>query len=213
MSDLTAVERAIGYKFKDKSLLERALTLSSYDNARNNESLECLGDALLTFIVAEKFYGEGLKEGEITQKKRQYISDEALRPVSERLGLSDALRRGKGDDGNKKSIPSAYEAVAGAIYLDGGLEEAKRFALSTLTPLEDSADYVALLQEYLQSCRETLPYYQKTISGTPQHPEHTISVILHGETFTGTGANFNEAKRNCAKSAYERLTEKDSDKS
>lgn len=208
MSDLTAVERAIGYKFKDSALLERALTLSSFDNAANNESLECLGDALLTFIVAEKYYGEGLSEGEITQKKQQYLADEALRPVSERLGLSGALRRGKGDESNKKAVPSAYEAVAGAIYLDGGLEEARKFALATLTPLENSTNYIALLQEYLQDCKEELPEYDKQISGTPQNPQHTVTVKLRGKAFTGTGANFNEAKRNCAKAAYEYLVKK-----
>ena len=211
MSDLTAVERAIGYKFKDISLLERALTLSSYDNAVNNESLECLGDALLTFIVAEKYYGEGLSEGGITEKKQQYLADEALKPVSERLGLADALRRGKGDEGNKKAVPSAYEAVAGAIYLDGGLEEARKFALSTLAPLKNPTNYVALLQEYLQDCKEPLPVYDKQISGTPQNPEHTVTVSLHGKTFKGTGANFSEAKRCCAKSAYEFLTKNSSD--
>ncbi|MDE7257050.1 MAG: ribonuclease III, partial [Clostridia bacterium] len=86
MSGFSDVERACGYTFKNKELLKRALTLSSYDNVNNNESLECLGDALLTFIVAEKYYAENLSEGGITAKKQQLISDEALRPVSVRLG-------------------------------------------------------------------------------------------------------------------------------
>lgn len=205
MSDFTSVEKAIGYKFKNGALLEKALTLSSYDNGENNESLECLGDALLTFIVAEKYYGEGLSEGGITEKKQQYLADEALRPVSERLGLAAALRRGKGDEANKKAVPSAYEAVTAAIYLDGGLEAARRFALSTLTPLKNPTNYVALLQEYLQDLKEPLPVYGKKIAGTPQKPEHVVTLKLRGKTFRGTGANFAEAKRLCAQSAYEFL--------
>lgn len=206
MIDLTAIERALGYKFKDRELLKRALTLSSYDQSFNNESLECLGDALLTFIVAEKYYAEKLDEGEITKKKQELISDEALRPVSERLGLAEALIRDKGDVTNKKAVPSAYEAVTAAIYLDGGLEAARRFALSTLTPMPDAVNYVAEVQELLQGRGEELPVYEKVMGGTPQKPEHTVTVVVRGKTFTGAGANFNEAKRLAAKAVYEFLT-------
>ena len=151
MSGFSEVESACGYAFKNKELLKRALTLSSYDNVNNNESLECLGDALLTFIVAEKYYAENLSEGEITAKKQQLISDEALRPVSERLGLDKALLKDKGDNGNKKAVPSAYEAVTAAIYLDGGLEAARAFALATLTPLPNSVNYIEAVQNILQA--------------------------------------------------------------
>lgn len=203
MSGLENVERACGYTFKNKELLKKALTLSSYDNENNNESLECLGDALLTFIVAEKFYAENLNEGGITEKKQQLISDEALRPVSERLGLDRALFKDKGDNGNKKSVPSAYEAVTAAIYLDGGLEAARKFALSTLTPLPDAVNYVAELQELLQADGETPPEYIKITEGTPQRPQHIIEVTVRGKTFRSEGASFSEAKKLAAKAAYE----------
>ena len=203
MSDFGNVERACGYTFKDKSLLKKALTLSSYDNENNNESLECLGDALLTFIVAEKFYAENLDEGGITKKKQEYISDEALRPVSERLGLDKALLRDKGDNGNKKSVPSAYEAVTAAIYLDGGLDAARKFALSTLTPLPDAVNYVAGLQELLQAEGKTPPEYIKISAGTPQSPRHIIEVTVRGKVFKGEGASFADAKKLAAKAAYE----------
>lgn len=206
MIDLTAIERALGYNFKNKDLLKRALTLSSYDQTFNNESLECLGDALLTFIVAEKYYVEKLNEGEITRKKQELISDEALRPVSERLGLDEALIRDKGDVANKKAVPSAYEAVTAAIYLDGGLKQARRFALATLTPIPDAVNYVAEVQELLQGRGEELPVYEKSLGGTPQKPEHTVTVVVRGKAFTGAGANFNEAKRLAAKAVYEFLT-------
>ncbi|MDE6558200.1 MAG: hypothetical protein K2K39_03730 [Clostridia bacterium] len=205
MTDIGGVEQSIGYTFKDKELLKKALTLSSYDNDFNNESLECLGDALLTFIVAEKYYAENLSEGEITLKKQQILSDEALRPVSVKLGLDRALIRGKGDNVNKKAVPSAYEAVTAAIYLDGGLDAAKRFALSTLTPLPDAVNYIAEVQELLQSDGEELPEYVKISGGTPQRPRHMVEVTVRGKLFKGEGASFTEAKKSAAKQAYEYL--------
>lgn len=208
MSGLEQVEKACGYTFKDRELLKKALTLSSYDNENNNESLECLGDALLTFIVAERYYAENLDEGGITKKKRELISDEALRPVSERLGLDKALIKDKGDNGNKKSVPSAYEAVTAAIYLDGGLDEARKFALSTLTPLPDAVSYVAELQELLQSVGEIPPEYIKKSAGTPQRPGHIIEVTVCGRVFKGEGASFSEAKKLAAKQAYEYINKR-----
>ncbi len=203
MNGLSNLETACGYKFKDRSLLIKALTLSSYDNADNNESLECLGDALLTFIVAEKFYGENYDEGGITQKKRELLSDEALRPVSQRLGLDKALLRDKGDNCNKKAVPSAYEAVTAAIYLDGGLEAARNFALSTLKALPNAVNYIVELQELLQSLGEMPPKYVKISGGTPQKPTHTAKITVRGKVFEGEGANFAAAKKIAAQSAYE----------
>lgn len=205
MNDLDAVEAACGYKFKDRRLLDKALTLSSYDSSFNNESLECLGDALLSFIVAEKYYFDNLSEGEITVKKQQLLSDDALRPVSERLGLDKALRRDKGDTANKKAVPSAYEAFVAAVYLDGGLDEAKKFALSTLTPLADKINYVAAVQEILQADGEQPPVYQSETYGSPRHPEHRVTVKVRGRVFTGGGENLKAAKRCAAQAAYEFL--------
>ena len=203
--DFFDIEKNCNYTFKDKELLRKALTLSSYDNDFNNESLECLGDALLTFIVAEKYYGENASEGDITEKKRQLLSDEALEPVSKRLGLASALICGKGDTHNKKAVPSVYEAFVAAVYLDGGMEEAKKFALSTLTPLPQSVNYVSAVQELLQDRGEALPEYVKTVGGTPQKPWLTVTVEVHGKTFKGEGENFAKAKKIAAKAAYEYL--------
>lgn len=208
MNGLENVEKACGYTFKDKELLKKALTLSSYDNDNNNESLECLGDALLTFIVAEKYYAENFDEGDITEKKQELISDEALRPVSEKLGLDRALLRDKGDTCNKKAVPSAYEAVTAAIYLDGGLDAARKFALSTLTPLPDAVNYIARLQELLQAKGETPPEYVKKSVGTPQRPFHIAEITVHGKVFKGEGISFPEAKKQAAKAAYEYINKR-----
>ena len=202
MSDFEDLEKNCGYTFKDKQLLKKALTLSSYDNAFNNESLECLGDALLALIVAEKYYAENLTEGEITQKKQELTSDEALRPVSEKLGLDKFLLRDKGDTNNKKAVPSAYEAFVAAIYLDGGLDEARKFALSTLTPLPQTKNYVSLVQEFLQGEGENPPTYDKAVCGTPQKPVLKVSLTVRGKTFYGEGESFAVAKKEAAKRAY-----------
>ncbi len=203
--DFLSIENNCKYTFKDKELLRKALTLSSFDNDFNNQSLECLGDALLTFIVAEKYYAEGATEGDITEKKRQLLSDEALAPVSKRLGLASALICGKGDNHNKKAVPSAYEAFVAAVYLDGGMEAAKRFALSTLTPLPQTINYVSAVQELLQERGEALPEYIKTVGGTPQKPWLIVTVALHGKTFKGEGENFAKAKKIAAEAVYEYL--------
>ncbi|MDE6850027.1 MAG: hypothetical protein K2J54_01740 [Clostridia bacterium] len=205
MSGFSDVERACGYTFKNKELLKRALTLSSYDNVNNNESLECLGEAVLTFIVSDKYYAENLSEGGITAKKQQLISDEALRPVSVRLGLDKALIKDKGDNGNKKAVPSAYEAVTAAIYLDGGLDAARAFALSTLTPLPNTLNYIEAVQNILQAAGEIPPDYKKISGGTPQKPRHIVRVSVHGKMFEGEGSNFQQAKKQAAKAAYEYL--------
>ena len=208
MSGFEDIEKACGYAFKDKALLKKALTLSSYDNDNNNESLECLGDALLTFIVAEKYYAQNFDEGDITEKKQELISDEALRPVSERLGLDKALIKDKGDNCNKKAVPSAYEAVTAAIYLDGGLDAARKFALSTLTPLPDAVNYIARLQELLQANGETPPEYVKKSVGTPQRPRHIAEITVRGKVFEGEGTSFSDAKKQAAKAAYEYINKR-----
>lgn len=202
------IESNINYKFRDESLLKRAITLSSADNAHNNQQLECLGDALLTFIVSEKFYNDGLSEGEITARKRSYLSDEALAPVSKKLGLDVALIRGKGDTRNDKAIPSAYEALAGAIYLDGGLDAARAFALSTLEecPRED---YISELKEFMEAHGEEFPPFVARNVGTVREPEFIMSIKVRGKTFSATAASKSTAKKEAAKAAYLSLIKKE----
>ena len=118
--DFSQIEKNLNYTFKDKGLLRRALTLASATNADNNQTLEFFGDAILEFIVSERIFSEGKSEGQLTEKRKALVSDKALAPVSKKLGLDGALIRGEGDIRNKKAIPSAYEAVIAAIYIDGG---------------------------------------------------------------------------------------------
>lgn len=184
--NLEQAEAAIGYTFKDKNLLKRALTLASADQDENNQLLEFFGDAILEFIVSERIFGEGGSEGALTERRKTLVSDSALTPVSEKLGLDKFLIRGKKDNFNKKAIPSAYEAVTAAIYLDGGIDAAKNFVLSTLdfTVKRNTADYKSKLQELLQSQGVPPPEYTAVETGTPQDKEYTVTVNAFGRTFT-----------------------------
>lgn len=208
MTDIEVIENNCGYNFKNKELLKRALTLSSYSGVNNNESLECLGDALLTFIVAEEYYLKGEDEGGITLKKQQLLSDEALRPVSIRLGLDKALLKDKGDTGNKKAVPSAYEAVCGAIYLDGGLDAAREFALRTLTPAPRAENFVGELKEFLEKRGKKLPEPEKTDLGNPQRHLWEVSFTIEGKVFKAQDKNSDSAKKLAAQQALEYLRRK-----
>ncbi len=203
--DFSAIENKIGYTFKDKRLLERAFTLSSV-SSDNNENLECFGDAVLEFIVTEKLYFECSLESEITVRRKNAVSDEALCAVSKALGLDGFLIKGKGDTNNKKAVPSVYEALTAAIYLDGGLIAAKKFVLATVNlnaKVSADGDYKSRLQEILQSRGESLPEYTRVELGDAQHPDFTAEVSAFGRTFSGRGASAKAAEKAAAKRACE----------
>lgn len=184
---LNEVEQALGYTFKDKELLKRALTLASASE-ENNQLLEFFGDAILEFIVSERIFGEGGSEGTLTERRKNLVADSALTPVSERLGLDKFLIRGKQDVFNKKAIPSAYEAITAAIYLDGGMDKAKQFVLSTLdfTVSVTEQNPINELQEILQATGQPLPDYDKGCEkiGTPQKPRFRLTIHVFDKDFT-----------------------------
>ena len=106
MNNFEEAEKRLGYTFKDKQLLKRALTLASASD-KNNQLLEFFGVSILEFVVSERIFSEGISEGELTEMRKTLVSDAALTPVSERLGLDKFLIRGKQDNLNKKAVPSA----------------------------------------------------------------------------------------------------------
>ena len=200
------IQSALGYAFKDGELLRRALTLKGADERFNNESLECLGDSLIGFVAACKFYADGLDEGGITARKKAVVNDRALTEVSRSLGLDKALIKPKGAFNNKKAVPSAYEAVAAAIYLDGGMEQAQAFILRTLDFSREERDYIALLQEALQARRSPLPAYSHGLDeGEGGQHDFVVTVQAEGFTFIGRGGNTASAKRDAAERAYRAL--------
>jgi len=199
------IEKNLNYVFSDKRLLERALTLPSADLENNNQTLEFFGDAILEFLVSEKIYDESASEGRLTERRKTLVSDRALAPVSRKLGLDKALIRSSYDTNNKKAVPSVYEAVVAAVYLDGGIGAARNFVYSTLDfrERETEENFKGALQEFLQSRGEECPRYMRSDTGTPQRPEFTASVTVCGRTFTGVSGNVRQAEQNAAKLAME----------
>ena len=132
------------HRFSDPDLAALALTHASSGTAdgagrRHNERLEFLGDTVLDLLIAEALYGdpEGHPEGALTEMKAQVVSRQALALAAQRLGLADHARLGRGLDRRALSrsiLANLYEAMVGAVYLDAGLEPARRFVLETLSP-------------------------------------------------------------------------------
>lgn len=163
-----SLQRKMGYQFKDVALLNNALTHSSYANEkhwsynRNNERIEFLGDAVLELISTEYLYTShpNMTEGELTRFRASLVCEMSLASSARELELGDCLFLGKGEyqtGGDKRDsiLSDAFEAVIGAIYLDGGLEPAKRFVhqyvLSDIEQKQLFHDSKTILQEMVQS--------------------------------------------------------------
>ena len=206
MSNIEQAEKAINYTFKDKNLITRALTVASASD-KNNQLLEFFGDAILEFIVSEKIFSEGGDEGELTVRRSTLVSDRALKSVSEKLGLDKLLIRAEKDLNNKKAIPSVYEAVTAAIYLDGGMDAAKKFVCSTLdfSAVNAAVNYKGKLQELLQGKGKPVPEYVNTDIGNAQKHRFAVKLTLFGNTFSGEADSIKQAEQLAAKNALEYL--------
>ena len=210
--DIIKVEKIINYTFNDKSLLERAFTLSSHNQKTNNQktnnqTLEFFGDAILEFLVSERIYDESKSEGELTKLRTALVADAALALVSKKLGLDGFLLKSQNDFNNKKAVPSVYEALVAAIYFDGGMDEARKFVYSTLNfeQIPRSENYKGELQEWLQGKGQKPPEYQTLEEGTAQNPQFIVEVALDGKSFKGVAGNKKLAEQNAAKEALKYL--------
>lgn len=171
MINYTDIENKIGYRFKNKKLLEVAVTHKSYAyekketaNDNYNERLEFLGDAILEHIVSIYLYNlkPSLKEGVMSKKRAEIVCEASLSKIIKKMGLSKNIRLGKCEiqtGGNKKDalLADMYEAILGAVYLDGGFETAQKVCLDNILPTitevlneTESLDYKSRLQELLQ---------------------------------------------------------------
>ena len=204
------VEKNIGYVFKDKELLRRALTLISADPEFNNQTLEFFGDAIIEFVVSEHIYGWNKTEGELTELRKSIVSDKALAPVAGKLGLNEALIKSVNDVNNKKALPSAYEALVAAIYFDGGLDEARSFVVRTIDFTGNLAqiNYKGKLQELLQRNGQPVPNYVRTDAGTPRNPVFIARLTYYGRQFEGVADNVRTAEQIAAGKAYNFLRTK-----
>ena len=214
---LEQLQKNLGYSFKDISLLETALTHSSYANEKGgdavcNERLEFLGDSILGFVSAKYFF-ENLDcpEGELTKHRAAKVCENALCTFAKELEVGPALRLGKGElrmgGMDKPSIlADAFEAILAAVFLDGGLEEASKIVLRFIPrhdALDKAKDYKTVLQEVVQRNREEHVEYVHVGETGPDH-DKTFSVEVHLNSNVigrGVGKSKKLAEQQAAKEA------------
>lgn len=222
---METLEAKLGYTFRDKQLLETALTHSSYANEHpprsSNERLEFLGDSVLGFVTAETIYERrpDMPEGEMTRLRAELVCETSLHQVAQSLGLSEFILLGKNEEGNAgRQRPSiladAVEAILAAMYLDGGEEPARRFVMENI--LNDGLagkrfvreDYKTMLQELLQQNGGQAPSYEIVGEVGPDHDKtFTARVSYPQGSSEGVGKSKKEAERAAAKAAYHALTD------
>jgi ribonuclease-3 len=210
------------------SLLQQAFIHSSYINENpnlrllDNERLEFLGDALLSFIVAERLYHEfpDSGEGDLTEIRISFVRQETLARLALELKLGDYLYLGKGEEatgGREKqtNLADAFESLVGAIFLDQGLDAARRFVLSELSSDFERVraegigrNYKALLQEFTQAKFKQLPTYRVVETSGPDHDKgFTVEVLLGDKVLgAGSGKSKRAAEMEAARSAWEKVT-------
>ncbi len=226
--EFEALQRAIGYRFRDRGLLEHAMTHTSRANEDvsggvvDNESMEFLGDALLGFVIADVLFREfpRFDEGQKSKAKAAVVSTATLAKQAERLQLGDHLLLGRGEEktgGRRKQalLADTYEALLAAVYLDGGIEHARALIVREFAPLIDELrrdgvtgqDYKSALQELLQSRDLPLPDYRIVGTAGPDHRKlFEIEVGVKGEPLaTAIGASKKEAEQEAARCALDKL--------
>lgn len=214
------LEKSIGYVFKDKSLLELALTHSSYANelgnqAKCNERLEFLGDSVLSIIVSDYLYNNfETPEGDLTKLRASLVCEEALFDFAKEIKLGEFIKLGKGEQnngGNKRPsiLSDAFEALLAAMYLDGGIEPVKNLVLKFVkADLKDTKritfkDYKTELQEVIQKNPEEKIEYVLVDEQGPDHDKSfTVSIELNSLSIAkGTGKSKKAAEQAAAHEA------------
>ena len=221
---LDELEKNIGYSFKNKKLLENALTHTSYayeHHVESNEKLEFLGDSILEFISSKYLYSEyaKLKEGEMTKVRASVVCEESLYKVAKKHDFSDFLFLGKSEQlsGGKYRVAilaDSVEAVIAAMYLDGGIEPVEKFIIQNLKEEIEYAtkhvgikDYKTVLQEKLQVHGDVKIEYEITKEAGPDHDKRfEAQVKCDGKILAnGEGKSKKEAEMQASKKALENI--------
>lgn len=222
---ISELEKAIGYRFKNISLLQNALAHSSYANERwhdslmSNERLEFLGDSILGMTVADHLYRNfpDRPEGELTRMRADMVCEKTLASVADRIGLGQHLLLGRGEEqgggrGRASILADAVESVIAACYLDGGFEPAASFIRTFIlcdVPVQKmhNEDFKTELQELIQQKKgQTLTYALVGETGPDHDKEFTVEVSLNGKAVgRGTGRSKKRAEQDAARAAIEKL--------
>jgi len=225
--EFDSLQSRAGYRFRDRGLLEHALTHKSRaaedasGGVADNESLEFLGDAVLGLVVADALYHQypDYDEGQKSKIKAAIVSTQSLARHAEQLQLGEHLILGRGEEktgGRFKQalLADAYEALIAAIYLDGGLDAASGFLRRELKEAIDEGsaqtvarDHKSALQERLQALGRPLPEYRVSGEAGPDHRKtFSVEVVVNGEVLgEATGRAKKEAEQEAARLALERL--------
>ena len=214
-------------QIKNKKLLEEAITHRSYLNevkekVSSNERLEFLGDSILSFIVSDYLFNKypTFNEGKLTNLRSLLVNTKMLASLAKECDLGSHLRLSKGEEesggrNNQSLLADSFEAYLGAIFIDQGLEEAKKFIYLTVIPRADEflqknmlKDPKSKLQEYVQSKKQGSPFYKVTLEEGPAHArQFTIGVYINEELVgEGSGKSKQEAEEFAASSALEKLS-------
>ena len=230
--DFADLEAKIGYRFSNRELLVTALTHSSYANEFSrhkgeiafNERLEFLGDAVLELVTSEFIFEthKEMPEGSMSKLRASMVCEPSLAFCAKGIGLGSYLRLGKGEDmtggrGRDSILSDAFEAVIGAIYLDGGLKPAGEFIREyALTKLDDARlfkDSKTLLQEITQEKYRCMPEYVLMKEEGPAHMRtFTIELRIAGKAMAvGTGSSKKGAEQEAARKAIRMITGRSAD--
>lgn len=228
------LQRRIGYRFQDSSLLERALTHRSflYDSAdrdrtvdQDYEALEFFGDSVVGLVISEHLLSAlpGEREGTLSKLRARLVSTEQLSALAGEIGLGEALRLSSGEErsgGRRKRaiLADAFESVTAAIYLDGGLETARRFVLQQFRPYLDqvrqsefeTGDYKSALQERLHAMGLAEPSYEVVEESGPDHRKsfRIRAIVQEALLAEGVGRSKKAAEQEAAQKALSKI-EKD----
>ncbi|MDR3347533.1 MAG: ribonuclease III [Helicobacteraceae bacterium] len=219
------LENRLGYMFNNRGLLQMALTHRSRKTEENNERLEFLGDAVLDLIVGEEMFTlfPQASEGELTKLRASLVSEKSLSCMAKELNLSEHLLLSNAEErSNGRAKPSilanAYEALIGAIYLDGGLLKAKECVLrlihccfGAITLERTLDDWKTRLQELTQARFGVVPEYRVLKATGPDHKKtFEVEISVQGTALAvGIGTNKKAAQRSAAHIAFQDLTRND----
>lgn len=222
---MESLENKLGYRFRDGELLAEALNHSSYANEHkgslgSNERLEFLGDSVLGFVSAEYLFRlhPDLPEGDLTRMRAALVCEQSLYEVAKELDLGSYLKLGRGEEAgggrHRQSIlADATEAVFAAVYLDGGIEEARklivRVLLSQAPAAEERRDYKTTLQEVVQRrSGQVLTYHMVAQSGPDHNKKFLFEVRLNDRPIgQGEGRSKKEAEQAAAQDALDHCAE------
>ena len=235
LENLDHLQDIIGYHFRDAHLLTQAMTHRSWAHEQvsphaqrearglHNEALEFLGDSILGLIVADYLFRAypHASEGELSRMKHRLVSSPTLAQASTELGLGEFVRFGRGEEksgGRRKAalLADVFEAVMGAIFVDGGLAAATQFVEHALGEELRGADPVAaaaadpktMLQERLQANREPAPQYTVIDTlGPPHHRTFHVELKWNGGTARGEGRTIKAAEAAAAQIALEQMAQ------